>query len=141
MRQTGKPELRPEAVERERKQAAEGAARNPSMSDEEFEGVLERLVRRGRQSPRKVHREAAINVLVARTEMSPAEAARTLDNWVGTYRRATAQAAPQTRQVGDATAEAVASGSIWGFLALLLGAAAAGCGGVIGVPRRAVITP
>lgn len=71
--------------------------------------------------------------------MSPAEPERTVDKWIETYQRATAEAAQQTRQVADATAEAVATGS--GFLALLLGAAAAGCGGVIGAPRRAVVTP
>jgi hypothetical protein len=137
LRQTGKPELRPEALEREGKQAAEGAAQNPPMNDEEFEGVLERLLRRGKA----VDREAAINVLVARTDMSPAEAAQTVDNWTETYQRATIQAAQQTRQAADVTAEAVAKSSIWGFLALLLGAAAAGCGGAIGAPRRAVVTP
>jgi hypothetical protein len=141
LRQTGKPELRPEALEREGKQAAEGAAQNPPMSDEGFEGVLERLVGRGEAVTSEVDREAAINVLVARTDMSPAEAAKTVDNWTETYKRATTQAAQQTRQVADATAEAVAKGSVWAFLALLLGAAAAGCGGAIGAPRRAVVTP
>jgi hypothetical protein len=63
LRQTGKPELRPEALEREGKEAAEGAAQNPPMNDEEFEGLLERLVRRGKAVTSEVDRGAVINVL------------------------------------------------------------------------------
>jgi len=43
--------------------------------------------------------------LLARTDMSPAEPERTVDKWIETYQRATAEAAQQTRQVADATAE------------------------------------
>lgn len=70
--------------------------------------------------------------------MSRAEATRTLDFWIASYDRAMAQAEPKAREAADATAEAIAKASIWGFLALLIGAAAAGCGGVIGVPRALV---
>jgi len=38
LRRTDKPGLRPEALERQGKQAADGAARNSAMSDEEVEG-------------------------------------------------------------------------------------------------------
>jgi hypothetical protein len=50
-----------------------------------IKGLLERLVRRGKAVTSEVDREAAINVLVARTDMSPAEAAETVDNWTETY--------------------------------------------------------
>jgi len=77
--------------------------------------------------------------LLARTDMSPAEPERTVDKWhrdlSARYGRSGAADTPSGRCNGGT----VAKGS--GFLALLLGAAAAGCGGVIGAPRRAVVTP
>lgn len=105
------------------------------MSDQEFQSLLNRLVRRGKGIASEVDREAAINVLVARTEMSPTEAARTIDNWIALYQQGAAQTKQQAREAADTTADAIAKGMIWGFLALLFGAAAAACGGVIGAPR------
>ncbi len=86
-----------------------------------------------------VDREEVVNGLMARTSMSREEAKRTVDNWIRTYERAAAEANQQARQVADTTADAVAKVSIWGFLALLIGAAAAGCGGVIGTRRTPVV--
>jgi hypothetical protein len=70
--------------------------------------------------------------------MSPAEAARTVDNWIAVYQQGAAQTKQQAREVADTTADAIAKGMIWGFVVLLFGAAAAACGGVIGVPRTPV---
>jgi len=107
-------------------------------SDQEFESLLDRLVRGGKGIVSEVDREAAINLLVERTDMSQAEAARTVDNWIALYQRTVPQTKQQAREVADTTADAVAKGMIWGFLALLFGAAAAGCGGIIGAPRTRV---
>lgn len=141
LRQTGKPELRPEALEgraAEAQQAPQEAGRASAPSDQEFESLLDRLIHQGKAVASEVDREAVMNVLMARRGMSREEATRTVDNWVQTYERTTAQAARQTRQVADTTADAVAKASIWGFLALLIGAAAAACGGMFGTPRTPV---
>lgn len=140
LRQSGKPALQPEALAEnagEVQQRAENAA-SGGMSDQEFESLLKRLIQQGKATASEVDREALTNVLVARSGMTRDEATRTIDFWTSTYHRALSQAEPQAREVADATAKAIASASIWGFLALLIGAAAAGCGGVIGAPRTLV---
>lgn len=105
------------------------------MSDQEIDPLLGRLIRQGQAVASEVDREEVVNVLMARTDMSREEATRTVDNWIRTYERATIEANQQARQMADTTADAVAKAAIWGFLALLIGAAAAGCGGIIGTPR------
>lgn len=134
LRQTGNPDLQPEALERRAEQAS-GAA----MSDQEIDSLLGRLIRQGQAVASEVDREEVVNVLMARTDMSREEATRTVDNWIRTYERAAVEANQEAREVADTTADAVAKASIWGFLALLIGAAAAGCGGIIGTPRASVV--
>lgn len=134
LRQTGNPDLQPEALERRAEQAS-GAA----MSDQEIDSLLGRLIRQGQAVASEVDREEVVNVLMARTDMSREEATRTVDNWIRTYERAAVEANQEAREVADTTADAVAKASIWGFLALLIGAAAAGCGGIIGTPRTPVV--
>jgi hypothetical protein len=148
LRQTGKPELQPEALEQQARgaaqasgQAAQKAAKDPGSSDQEFESLLDRLIRPGKAVASEVDREAVINVLVARTDMSRDEAARTVDNWIRTYQQTRAKAAQQAREVADETAETLSKGSIWGFIALLIGAAAAAIGGILGAPRAPVVVP
>ncbi|MGH8514165.1 MAG: hypothetical protein ACREV8_09550, partial [Gammaproteobacteria bacterium] len=101
--------------------------------------LLGRLIRQGQAVASEVDREEVVNVLMARTDMSREEVTRTVDNWIRTYERAAVEANQQAREVADTTADAVAKASIWGFLALLIGAAAAGCGGIIGTPRTPVV--
>ncbi len=134
LRQTGNPDLQPEALEQRAEQVSGGA-----MSDQEIDSLLGRLIRQGEAVASEVDREEVVNVLMARTDMSREEATRTVDNWIRTYERATVEANQQARQMADTTADAVAKASIWGFLALLIGAAAAGCGGIIGTPRTPVV--
>ncbi|MGH8603528.1 MAG: hypothetical protein ACREXR_12375 [Gammaproteobacteria bacterium] len=136
LRQTGNPNLQPEALER-RAQQAPGVA----MSDQEIDSLLGRMIRQGEAVASEVDREEVVNVLMARTDMNREEATRIVDNWIKTFERARVEANQQARQVADTTADAVAKASIWGFLALLIGAAAAGCGGIIGTPRTPPIAP
>ncbi len=110
-----------------------------ATSDQEIDSLLGRLIRKGKAVASGVDREEVVAGLMARTDMSREEAKRTVDNWITTYGRATAEANQQARQVADTTADAVAKASIWGFLALLIGAAAAGFGGVMGTPRTPVV--
>lgn len=107
----------------------------PSGGDQEIDSLLGRLIRKGKAVASEVDREEVVKGLMARTGTSREEATRTVENWIKTYERATVEANQQARQAADTTAAAVAKASIWGFLALLIGAAAAGCGGVLGTPR------
>jgi hypothetical protein len=135
LRQTGKPELQPEALGQQAQSAAQAARR----SDQDFSSLLERLIRQGKTTASEVDRNAAINILVARTDMSRAEAARTIDNWIRTYQQAKVKTEQQARVAADKTAEIISKSSMWGFLALLIGAAAAAIGGILGAPRTPVV--
>ncbi len=150
LRQTGKPELQPGALEQQGEQAvaetgraAENAAQRPQAGDEEFESALDRLIRQGKDIASEADREAVINVLVARG-MTEQEATQTLQNWQTAYQQAQVkyekvkkEAEVKAREVADQTAKAVATTSLWGFFALLLGAIAAAVGGSLGRPRHA----
>ncbi|MEX2491615.1 MAG: hypothetical protein WD425_07615 [Nitrospirales bacterium] len=149
LRQTGKEDLQPESLRNTAentgekiKESARQAATAPQQTDTELLTMLERLTRKGKDVASEVDREAVVNVLVARTQMSRPEAERTVERWTATYENAMAQydklkgqAGQQAREVADSTAEAVSEAAIWTFLAMVLGAAAAAAGGAIGAPR------
>lgn len=151
LRQTGKPALRPDAIKQKAKgavsgakDAAQDAAQDPAAADAEFDSLLDKLLRQGEGVASEADREAVINVLVARG-MSQEEAAKTVDNWQQTYQQGKAkaeqlkaEAEQKARVVADQTAEAVSTGALWGFFALLLGAIAAAIGGAAGRPRTAL---
>jgi polyhydroxyalkanoate synthesis regulator phasin len=148
LRQTGKPELQPQALEQQARgaaqesgQAAQEAAKDPASGEQELDSLLDRLIGSGKAVTSEVDREAVINVLVTRTDMSQDEAARTVDNWIRTYQETKAKAAQQAREVADKTAETISKSSIWGFIAFLIGGAAAGIGGILGAPRAPVVVP
>jgi hypothetical protein len=62
------------------------------------------------------------------------EARQRLEGWQQQYRQAREQAPQQARQVADTTANVIAQAALWSFVALLLGAAVAAGGGVVGSP-------
>ena len=146
--QTGKPALQPGVIKQEAQDAmshandaAQDAAQSPNTADAEFDSLLDKLIRQGKGAASEVDREAVINVLVARG-MSQEEASKTVANWQQTYEQGKvqaekfkAEAEQQARVVADQTAGAVSKGALWGFIALLLGAIAAGMGGALGRPR------
>jgi hypothetical protein len=148
--ETRRPELAPRNLERratqlgrEASQSAAEAAKRPGMAGEELEGLLERVLGRGRQVVQAADREALVNVIVARTEMSRDEASRTVARWEAqladarqAVSRTAENAVEKTREVADAAATGVAKAALWTFAGLLLGLAAAALGGWLGSPTR-----
>ncbi len=153
LRQTGAPALQPrnlsatvDTARRAAEEAAARSARNPQAADEELSGLLARIARSGERTLQAADRDALINVLVARG-MSREEATTTVARWETTYEQAVARyeqlkvdAGQQAREIGAATADAVAKAARWTFVTLLLGAAAAVFGGMNGAPRDLVAT-
>lgn len=145
--QTGKPGLQAGAVEQQAKSAVADAQRTAAdPSDQDVSTLVERLLARGRDAASQVDREAVVNVVVARTGLSPEEAAKRVQGWETTAeqtRAKAAQAAEQAKQkareVADASAQALSRGMLLGFLALALGALAAWWGGSMGQRRSAVL--
>lgn len=86
-------------------------------------------------------RDAAVNVVMARTGKTRPEAEQVVDNWVQTYQTAraklkqTAQAAEhQAHIAGEKTASALSKAALLAFVGMLLGAGAASLGGRVGTP-------
>lgn len=150
LRQTGDPNLRPSALERQANQAvnqagntAERAASNPQAADEMADGLFDRLFRQGQKTVNQVDREDAVNVLMARSNKSRAEAEQTVDNWINTYQQATekvqevrTEAGVKARHIADDAASAASKAAIYGFFGLLIGVVAAGYGAKMGTDSK-----
>jgi hypothetical protein len=154
LRQTGKPELQPENVQRQAQetlkqgqQAAGTAAQQPAATDEEAQSLLDRVLSQAQGTASAADREALINVVMARTGQTREQAEQTVANWESQYQQAQArveqlktQTAEQARQTADQAAGAVTQAALWSFAGLLLAAIAAGVGGALGRPRELVRT-
>ncbi|MDA8453945.1 hypothetical protein M4R22_04135 [Acidovorax sp. GBBC 3334] len=150
LRQTGKPELQPENLKNEAQAAAsqgqasaESAATAPQNADADAKGWLAGVLQRGERVLNAADKEALVNIIMARTGKSRAEAEQIANNYEQTYNQARAkleeakqQAEQKAREAGAEAAKNVARGS-WGTLVvLLIGAAvAAGCG-MLGFRRQ-----
>lgn len=149
LRQTGKPELQPGAIQNQAnvavnqaQNAAGNAASDPANSDDTVASVLERVSKSGEKTFNAADREALVNVVMARTGKSRPEAEATVASYQQTYEKAQiqyeqtkAQAAQTAREVGQKTADTTASAALWAFAALLLSALAAAIGGYLATPK------
>ena len=147
--QTGKPELQPGALAGQAKDAmgqigAAGSSGAAPASD--LEGTLQKIITSGKATLDQGDRDSIVNVVMARTGVSRAEAEQRADAWTKQYQDARAQfqqrkdeAEAKARQVADATASASSKGAFGAAIALILGAIAAALGGMA-ARRKAVVT-
>jgi hypothetical protein len=163
LRQTKKPALQPEAIERQAtgatndaKSTASDMARGPQESGQDIAALWSRIEARGDRIIDAVDQTALVNVLVARTDMTRQEATATVVKWQQTlsegkqkFAEAKANAGHKAREIADTTASVVSNAAAWSFVALLLGLISAGIGGYLGSPfkgntvelRRQIVTP
>lgn len=144
LKQTGKPELQPGNVAQQASGAAAEAGRiasNPNEQD--FSAMLQRLLSKGRDTASEVDREAVVNVVMARSGLSREEATKRVAGWQSTADQARAKAAEaseqakvKAREVADASAKAVSSAMLLGFLAFAIGGLIAWWGGTLGQRRE-----
>lgn len=149
LRQTGKAELQPGAIQNQANQAvrqtqntANQAASDPANSDNAVSALFDRLSKSSEKTFNAADRDALTNIIVARTGKSREEAAQTVASYEKTYQQAQAQyeqtkaqAAQKAREVGQKAAEGVAKAAIWAFIALLASGLAAAIGGYLATPR------
>jgi hypothetical protein len=158
LRETGNPALDPDrleeragAVGEEAAAAGERTAADPQSLGDELGAVIDRIEREGREVISQTDREDLVNVVMARTGQSRAEASATVDNWEQTYQQAytearaawdeaTADAEQTAREWGDAAASGIATAAWWTFFMLLMGAVAAAVGANVGTNRRTTTT-
>ena len=141
--QTGKPALQPGATA-DKADAATDQATNAATntgsaggSPADFQAVIQKIIDSGKSTVDQVDRDAAVNVVIARSGLTKPEAEARVDGWIKSYQQARAKfdeqkaaAEAKARQVADATAKASSLAAIAAFVALLVGALAAGLGGM-----------
>lgn len=148
LRQSGKTQLSPEQLAEEAQQAgqtaeeaAARAAQDPQQAYDVIMQAIDKLLRQAKGVVSEVDRQAVVNVLLERTDMSEQQARQTVDRWIRMYQEATQQieqTAEQMKETAAETAEeAVDAGTIaawWSAGMLVVGALAAAVGGAIGIP-------
>ena len=140
LRDTGDPDLQPGALEDAARDAAAGAEDAAARAD--LESAFDRAYAQADGVVSEVDRQDLVNVITARTGLSEAEARQRVDAWEGRLqqaRRTVSAEADSLREDAVSTAESatdfLGTTALIGFLALLLGAVAAGFGGKTGSPE------
>lgn len=155
LRQTEAPGLQPDSLEEQAQaaldqaqSAAQDAARTPSDAEQDLQNALDRLLSQAQDVVNAADREAVVNILIERTDMSRAQAEQTVDRYIQRIQQAsqqvgqTAQSAQQTAvQAADSVTAALSSAAWWAFVAMVLGALAAAGGGAMGTPHDLPATP
>ena len=150
--QTGIPGLQPSAMAGQASAAASqmtnaaaSAGSTGNAAGEDLQSALQKIIASGKETVDKVDRDALVNVVMARSNVSRTEAEQRVDGWVKSYEKARAefaqkkaQAEQKAKEAADAAAKATSQASFGGFVALLLGAIAAALGGM-SARRRDVI--
>lgn len=149
LRQTNKDALQPENIEARASDIADqagdrarAAAQRPGAADGELRSLVRRATGFGQELVDAADEEAAVNLLVARTDMTEAEAAATIDRWQSQFDDAqqrieawTQSARNSAVDVVDETGDIAAGAALGAFLVLLIGASAGAIGGATGAPE------
>jgi hypothetical protein len=85
--------------------------------------------------PDPAARDSLVTLLTERTNLTPEEADATVTRWQNAYQTARDDAEAAARAAADAAANAVTVLTGISFMALVLGAFAAGAGGIVGAPE------
>lgn len=140
LRETGDPDLQPDALEAEAQAARENLESGAETAD--LDGAIQQAFGRADGVVRDVDREDLVNVVAARTGQSQAEARQTVSGWETqlTSLRQTASSEVDSLQAGavnaaESATDFLGTSALIGFLGLVLGALAAGFGGSMGSPE------
>lgn len=146
LRQSGKAELSPEALKskageamRDGKATAGDAAATPQAANNDLGAFFDRLRQKAEPVLDAADKEALVNIIVARTGKSRAEAEQIAGNYEQTYNQAIAkynelkaQAEQKAREAGEAAAKGVSHAAWAGVIVLLLGFGISAAGGALG---------
>lgn len=143
---TGKEELDPQRIENkaeevasEAKQRGQTAARQPGKIDNKVEQIFNNAKNEFQGTFEAVDKEALVNVLTERTDMSESEARKTVDNYLAQYENMRQQAQQflqnaeqQATKTAENVAQGVADAALYLAIALILGVITAAAGGFTG---------
>ncbi len=141
--QTGNPALQPGAIASQASaaagqmtSAAASAGSSGNLPSDDLQGALQKIIASGKGTIDQADRESVVNVVMARTGVSRAEAEQRTDAWIKQYQDARAQveqkkaeAEAKARQAADDAASASSKAALGMAVALILGAIAAALGG------------
>ncbi len=144
--QTGKPELQPGEIQRQTRQAVQGAkgeaagggAQTPQAVEQELRGALQKIFASGQTTVSAVDRDALVNILVNRTSMDRAQAEETVNSWIQQYQQVAQQAQQAKQQALQTTQnamQALSKASIWLFALMVIEAIVSAFGGWLGSIR------
>lgn len=150
LKDTEKKELNPNNLENKVENIAdsaedkvENAAKNPNNADSEIDSFFDKLGKEGGDAMEVADKDALVNILKNRTNMSEEEARQTVDNYATKYEKIKAEAKEKWENVKESTNETAenvtdkaGSISIWAALALIIGAVSAIFGGVFGLKNK-----
>ena len=109
---------------------------NPSSLSREVDLTISRLLSLADPSPED--RQAVVTLLVEQGNMTESEAQATVDNWQERYNEFVVQAEETAREAGQALTDSIAVIAGILFMVLLVGAFAAGAGGIVGISDKIV---
>ena len=144
---TGKPALDPQRIEnnaedvmQSAEQRAQAAANNPGQIDAKVEQVFSNARNEFENTWEALDKQALVNVLTERTNMSESEASSAVDNYVAQYENLRAdseeflqQAKQQAQETAGNITQAMSDAALYLFIALVLGVIVAALGGAAGV--------
>lgn len=144
---TNKEELDPDNLEQtgqeiasQAENTASQAARQPGNADQQVQEIFNRARNQAENTFEALDREALVNVLMERTDMSRPEAERTVDRYIAQYERLRVRAEEfinnaqeQAAQTAENVAQAVSDASLYLAIALVLGILVSIGGGIAGV--------
>lgn len=152
LKQTGKPELAPGALEDKAEatvdQAKDTAANAGTDANAagDLKALVQKIIDSGKDTVDQVDRDAVVNVVMARSGLTKPEAEARVDGWIKTYQDARVKFAEQkaaaeakAREMADAAAKASSQAALAGVVALLLGGLAAAGGGLAARRRELAI--
>lgn len=144
---TNKEQLDPDQIEQNAREVASSAqqrgqtaAQQPGQIDAQIEQVFSNAKNEFEGTFEAVDKEALVNILVERTNMSRSEAESTVENYLSQYENLRQEAEQfiqkaeqQAAQTAGNVASAAADAALYLAIALILGAIVAALGGFLGV--------
>jgi hypothetical protein len=103
-----------------------------AQKDPDLSAALSEMQKKGGAAQATAERDKAVNLLTSKYNMDQQEAANAVQQWNPESQQAGAQTQQKVEQATTAAARGLASGALWGFIALLLGLLFAAWGGWAG---------
>lgn len=113
-------------------QQPSGKLNDLAQKDPELSAALTDMQNKGGPSQATQERDKAVNILTTKHKIDKQEAANLVQQWNPQSQQSGAQAEQKTTEVASAATRGLASGALWGFIALLLGLLFAAWGGWAG---------